>query len=106
MKKLVLILALSLLLGACTAQDVATNISTSTQTAKDKVASVQSYATQLCRFIPTAGTVISIFNSGFANDVATVANAICNAVTTNPLADGPGDRLPRVNGIVVKGKRV
>lgn len=71
-----------------------------------KVAQVQSYATQLCSYLPTAATVVGIFNSGFAGDVAAVGSAICNAVTTRPLAEGPGDRVPRVNGVVVKGRFV
>ena len=48
--------------------------------------------------------VIAIFNSGFSSSVATVGNANCDAVTSVPLADGPGDHKPRVNGVIVKGK--
>ena len=71
-----------------------------------KVSMVQSYATQLCSYLPTAATIIGIFSSGFSSDVSAVGSAICNAVTNRPLADGPGDRRPRVNGVVVKGKFV
>lgn len=89
--------------GCVTAQDLATDISTVAQTTKDKITSVQSYALQVCKFVPTAATVVSIFSSGYGSSVAAVANAICNAVTTVPLADGPGDHKPRVNGIIVRG---
>jgi predicted small secreted protein len=104
---------LSLLLGSIalagcntTAQDIATSIITASQTVNEKVASVRGYATQICAYVPTAATVISIFNSGYGTDVAAVANAICQAVTTAPLADGPGDHKPRVNGVVVRGQFV
>lgn len=104
MKKIFLISALALsLVGCTTAQDVATSITTATQTTKEKVKSVQGYATQICSYVPLASTVVNIFSSGYSADVSTVANAICNAVTSIPLADGPGDHKPRVNGVIVKG---
>lgn len=104
MKKILLIGALALSLVGCqTAQDVATTITTATQTTKEKVKSVQGYATQICSYLPAASSVIGIFNSGYGTDVAAVSNAICNAVTSIPLADGPGDHKPRVNGVVIKG---
>lgn len=107
MKKIILIGALSsLLLGCQTAQDLATTITTSTQTAKEKVKSVQGYAVQACSYLPLATTVTSIFSSNYSSDVATVGSAICDAVTSIPLADGPGDHKPRVNGVVVKGNFV
>jgi hypothetical protein len=114
MKKLLLPLAFAgaMVLGGCqtdvskTAQDIATSISTGSQTFNEKVASVKSYATKVCQYVPTAASVIAIFNSGFGTDVAAVANAICQAVTTAPLADGPGDHKPRVNGVVVHGRFV
>ena len=98
MKKVLLASVFAFILASCatapTPQDV-----------DAKVAQVQSYATQICRFVPTATTIIKIFSSGL-DGVADAANAICNAVTNRPLADGPGDRTPRVRGIVVKGKFV
>ena len=104
MKKLLIIGAMTLALAGCqTAQDLATDITTVTQTTKEKVKSVQGYATQICGYLPAAASVIGIFNSGFGSGVSAVSNAICNAVTSIPLADGPGDRKPRVNGVVIKG---
>lgn len=107
MKKILIISCLFLTLAGCqTAQDVATSITTVTQSTKEKIKSVQGYATQICGYLPYASAVIGIFNSGYSNDVSTVSNAICNAVTSIPLADGPGDRKPRVNGVVIKGQFV
>lgn len=105
MKKTIIVVSLGISLAGCgmSAQDVATNITTVAQTTNDKVTSVQSYALQICKFVPAASSVVNIFSSGYASDVATVAKAICDAVTTRPLADGPGDRKPRVNGVVVNG---
>ena len=105
MKKFILIGALALALAGCqTAQDVATSITTATQTTKEKIKSVQGYAVALCGYLPIASTVVNIFSSGYGSDVSAVGSAICNAVTSIPLADGPGDRKPRVNGVLVQGK--
>jgi hypothetical protein len=107
MKKLLIIGVTCLALAGCqTAQDVATTITTATQTTKEKVKSVQGYAVSVCGYLPAAASVVGIFNSGFGNSVAAVGSAICNAVTSIPLADGPGDRLPRVNGVIIKGSFV
>jgi hypothetical protein len=96
MKKLLLIGALAFSLAGCvTAGQV-------TATVKQ----VQDAAAGICSFVPTATTVANIFASGNSTvqSVSSVASAICNAVTTRPLADGPGDRKPRVNGVVVRGR--
>lgn len=105
MKKLIVIGVAALALVGCTAQDVATTITTSTQTVSEKVKSAQGFAVTACGFLPLATTVAALFSS-YSTDVAVVGNAICNAVTTLPLADGPGDRKPRVAGIVIKGQFV
>lgn len=105
MRKFLIIGIACLALAGCqTAQDVATSITTATQTIQQRARSVQGYATQICSYAPTISTIISIFNSGYGTDVSSVANAICGAVTSIPLADGPGDRKPRVNGVVIKGQ--
>lgn len=108
MKKFILIGVLALTLAGCnqTAQDIATNITTVTQTTKEKVKSVQGYTVSVCGYLPTAASIIAVFNSNYSNAVAAVGGAICNVVTSIPLADGPGDRKPRVNGVVIKGKFV
>ena len=59
---------------------------------------------QGCGFVPTLETIAGILTaSPFVPAAGAVADAICNAVTTIPFADGPGDHLPRVNNVVVKG---
>jgi len=94
MKRFLIIGALALSLGACT----------TTQTT-DTISKVQEYTRLACSFVPTAKTVAAIFTTGLTSAFDT-ATAICNAVTTAPLADGPGDRTPRVRGVKVEGKRV
>lgn len=71
------------------------------------ISDVQRYTQLACSFVPTVETVAKVLAGGTVIDTASsIANAICTAMTTRPLADGPGDRLPRVNGIVIKGKFV
>lgn len=107
MKKFIFIgIACLALTGCQTAQDIATTITTATQTTKEKVKSVQGYTVSVCGYLPAAASVIGIFNSNYSNAVATVGGAICDAVTSIPLADGPGDHKPRVNGVVVQGEFV
>lgn len=97
MKKVILALTCCLVLAACG----------TTSNIDNQVSQVQSAAKNICRFVPTVGTVAKILSNSTAIDtVAGIASAICSAVTTAPLADGPGDRLPRVKGVVVRGKFV
>lgn len=97
MKKLAIALACCALLSAC-----ATGSGT-----EDKIKEIQRYARLTCSFVPTVETVAKILAGGTLIDTtSSVATAICSAVTTAPLADGPGDRVPWVNGVVVKGKFV
>ncbi len=103
MKKALLAVGLCVALAGCqTAAETAQQIDAASQ----KVKEVQAYAARVCAYVPTAATVVSIFNSGFGEGVAAIGGAICNAVTTRPLADGPGDRTPRVNGVVIRGRWV
>ena len=96
MKKIILSAALcsTLALGACTTVEV-----------EDKIAQVRAYTRLACSFLPTVSTVAKILAGGLGvvQTASAVGDAICAAVTTAPLADGPGDRTPRVNGVVVKG---
>ena len=70
---------------------------------------VQGAAVQACSFLPTADTVINIAKAlyspitPFTDAASNIANKICDAVTSVPLADGPGDHKPRVAGVIVKG---
>lgn len=98
MKKLLLLIGMALPLAAC---------DPNVETAKVQGATVAG-----CRYLPTAKTVVSVAKvlyspASMALDFGSVvADAICNAVTNAPLADGPGDRIPRVRGIVIEGRRV
>ena len=115
-RKFLIIGSLTLALAGCSttsspvAQKIAANIDNAVTSVKDNATTIQakakvaqSYAAQICSYVPTIASVVAIINSGFSADVGVVANAICNAVTSIPLADGPGDHKPRVNGIVIKG---
>jgi hypothetical protein len=88
--------ALCTALGACvTTEDV-----------NSKITQVQDFTRIGCSFVPTVTTVAKILAAGnpIVDTASSVADAICAAVTTVPLADGPGDSRPRVNGVVVEGK--
>jgi len=79
-----------------------------TKEAADKIAEVQSTAKTICGFVPTAATVVALFNTDAGQTVAGWGAVICNAVTNNPQADGPGpaNYKPVVNGVRIKGKFV
>ena len=109
MKKYTIILVAcgALALAGCqTAGQVADQITSTTQTVTAKAKEVQSYAKSVCGYLPAISSVIAIFNSGYSASVQVVGDAVCGAVTNLPLADGPGKREPRVNGILIKGKFV
>jgi hypothetical protein len=101
MKKIITVVLLGATLGACaTAVDV-----------DAKIKDVQGYTKTACSFVPSVATVAKILavglgGSSVVNTAADIADAVCTAVTTAPLADGPGDRIPRVNGVEIKGYRV
>ena len=103
MKRFVIIAVAALALAGC---------GTTTGVDVDaKIKQVQEQTRFACSFVPTVETVakiIATFTGGAAavDAVGAAARGICAAVTTAPLADGPGDRVPRVNGVVVKGRFV
>lgn len=74
----------------------------------DSIKKVQAAAVSACRFLPAAKFVADLLLSGnvLVSTAESVAGEICNAVTNRPLADGPGDRRPRVRGMVVRGQFV
>lgn len=94
MKKTLLAIVVCAPLAACvTSADV-----------ENKISEVQGYTRLACSYLPTVATIAKIIAAGGAVDsAAAIGGAICNAVTTAPLADGPGDRIPRVNGVVIRG---
>lgn len=68
---------------------------------------IQSYTKLACSFVPTIGTIANILSSGTIAPAIAIANDICSAVTTAPLADGPGQpKQWKVYGVPVKGKFV
>lgn len=94
---LVPVLAAAVMLSACSSPD----------DIAQQIKQVQNYTKMICAYVPTGETVAKILAAGTIVDtISGVADAICSAVTTAPLADGPGDHLPRVNGVVIKGRFV
>lgn len=94
-----LAIALTLFLAAC-----ATPVDTATITARAK--QIQDYTRLACSFVPTIGTIANILSSGTAGPAIAIANDICTAVTTAPLADGPRRGPPHVRGVIIKGRFV
>ena len=78
---------------------------TSTADVSAKAKEIQGYTRLACSFVPTIGTIANILSSGAATPAVAIASDICAAVTTAPLADGPG-RVPKVRGVVIKGSFV
>jgi hypothetical protein len=68
------------------------------------VKKVQETAVNICKFEPSFQTVTNIFNSGspLLDSIQEIAGAVCNAVNTPRSAGQP----PKVNGVVVEGRRV
>ncbi len=74
---------------------------------KQIMSDAQKKAVEYCGYLATAATVADIFLSTNATyqTAEWIGKAICNAVTINPLADGPGAKnyKPHVNGVLVRG---
>lgn len=99
MKKLIGIAALGFVLSGC-----ASTGGIDAGAISERAKQIQQITTTLCRFVPTVQTIASIINKG-AGDALSVANDICAAVTTAPLAEG-GTRKIVARGVVVRGKFV
>ncbi len=101
MKRIVVLLALGLA-GCATTPG---NIGSSTG-----IKDIQNAAVAICKFLPAATFVSDLLLSGnvIASSATSIAAQICQAVTTNPLADGPGAKnyRPHVNGVRVQGRFV
>lgn len=79
----------------------------STQETNDTIKQVRDYTVIACGYLPTAATIAKIItNSTIVDTAQGIAAQICAAVTTLPLAEGPGKRQAVVKGIVVKGRFV
>lgn len=99
MKRLIVVVAF-LLAGCAT---------TSVDQVQTKAKEIQNYVRLACSFVPTIGTIANILSTGTTAPVTAIASDICTAVTTAPLADGPG-RIPKVTynnkTVVIKGSFV
>lgn len=68
-------------LGSCTAlQSLGVNPAT--------ITAIQQAAIQVCGFVPTVETILGIVTGGMSVIPATIANAICAAVTPTGVATG------------------
>lgn len=97
MKKLLLAGALALSLGACATSNI-----------DEQIVQVQQQTRAICAFVPTVTTVAKIIASltggvDAINLIGTAAQGICTAVTTQPLAEGPGKRQPEAFGVKIEG---
>ena len=98
MKKLIGISLLALSLAGCaTSGGGGGNI---TETARQ----IQQVVKTTCAFVPTIQTIVSIINAS-AGQTLGIANEICAAITSVPLADG-GKRKVIVRGVPVAGRRL
>lgn len=106
MRALATVAAVGFLLAGCaTPGDGVTGVPTPTQIT-DTAKQIQNYTRIFCSFVPTIATVANIISSSSA-PVTQIAQDICAAVTTAPLADGPGNRVrATVNGVTVRGRFV
>lgn len=102
MMKAIMVGALCLGLGGCVSSVGQLLPNDITSRAKE----IQTYTKAICAFVPTISTVAALITQGTSLTVTGIASDICTAVTTAPLADGPGDRKPRVGKVLIKGKFV
>ncbi len=69
---------------------------------------IQTYTRTICSFVPTIATIVGIINAGAGQSLG-IANDICAAVTTAPLADGPNPdkrNVASVGNVVISGRFV
>ena len=93
MKRVVLVGAL-LLAGCATGGDVIA-----------QAKQIQNNIRLACSFVPTLASIAALISSNTAT-ASGIVNSVCSAVSTAPLADGPGERVWIVNGVRVKGSFV
>lgn len=101
MKRFVIAAALASTLAAC---GTTGGLPTSTEI-NDKVKQVQQITSTACKFIPTVSTIVSIFSKS-AGSAFSVASDICAAISTAPLADGPGKPGAYSHGVRIRGKHI
>lgn len=113
MKALIGVALLALSLAGCASTGATLpgteKVVSGVQTTRDTITKVQNYTKQVCGFLPTAASVAAIFNVSIAGSISAIGGAICDAVTTNPLAEGdkPGYyKAQTVHGVKVEGRFV
>lgn len=71
------------------------------------VREIQNHTRTICNYVPYAETITKVLARSTVIDTAFgLATEFCAAVTTVPLAEGPGKRQPMVRGVAVRGKFV
>lgn len=76
-----------------------------TEQTRVKARQVQAKTKEYCQYIPTLASLASLFSAGVGGAAGVIGAAVCDAVTTAPLADG-GTRRAYLNGVEIKGKFV
>jgi hypothetical protein len=107
--KSIAILALALALGGCaTMPSPIPAIPTAPVVSSDQILTkakeIQAQVARACAFVPTLASITSIISKS-AGSYLGIANEICMAITSVPLADG-GKRKVVVRGVPVAGKRI
>ena len=72
MKKTLIVSLLSLWLVGCSTTQI--------QSIETFIGQVQADAAQVCKFVPTVATIISLVNAGIGQVVGAVVMAVCNSV--------------------------
>lgn len=66
---------------------------------------VQAAIVRACGFLPTIQTVAALLGKNLS--IPEIVSKVCAAVTTRPMAEGPGKRrAAKVAGVTIKGKFV
>jgi len=95
MRHLLFLPLLALLLSGC----VGLTVGGGSGSVKD----IQNAVAQACNFLPTAQTIAALL--GKSIPVPQIVTSVCNAVTTRPLAEGPGRaKAPKVAGVTIRGQ--
>lgn len=106
MRKLLIALVASVSLASCSTTQV--------QQAEAFIGQVQTYAAQVCHFVPEVATIVAIWNATAGATVAGVGGAICALVPPPasarykalPLKDvGPPQQVGVIGGITISGWR-
>ena len=109
MRNIIVVVVASIALAGCTSLDRA-KLSAKWVGISDKtVNDVVQGAVKVCQFAPEIDFVRQLFSTGkyakFTNAAGAAIADICRAVTTQPMAEGPGVRKPPVI-MVGKGKAI